>query len=272
MKMIFNGTWLPHGDLALSPHDRALGYGDGLFETIVCQRGELSGWASHMARLHAGMAALWMQPSAGFTPNFLASQARQLLQANELTGTARLRLQVWRAVGGLYTPTSSGINYLITAQACTTPSVSVKAKVQFYEAVRLHASPISAYKTCNALPYVLAGLAKTHANVADVILLDTDGNLAECVASNLFWLKDGIFYTPALSTGCVAGIRRAQILQRLRASGRRVVEGHFPKEAIMRADGAFCCNVAGMEWLGQVENYSFPIDAWDAATKEVADW
>jgi len=82
---------------------------------------------------------------------------------------------------------------------------------------------VSAFKTLNALPYVLAGNYRKQLGVDEVILLDTHGHLAECVASNLFWLKDGMLYTPSLNTGCIGGIIRQQFFR----SGYPLTEVYF---------------------------------------------
>ncbi len=256
--VVYNFALLPPEQLPTILNDRAFAYGDGLFETIIYDSGQIRFWPSHFRRLRAGMEALGLLPPEGFTVIALEEQMQQLLQANQLTGTARLRLQAWRKPGGWYTPASGEMNYLITAQECSPPQLSAKHQVFFYEDVRLPASAISAYKTCNALPYVLAGIAKSRANADDMILLDMGGHLSECIASNLFWWKEAIFYTPSLRAGCVAGVMREQLIQCIQEGGRVVREGLFGKEALWDADSVFCCNVAGIQWIQRVENHHFP--------------
>jgi 4-amino-4-deoxychorismate lyase len=256
--VVYNFALLPPEQLPIILNDRAFTYGDGLFETIIYNSGQIRFWPSHFRRLRSGMEALGLLLPEGFTMIALEEQMQQLLQANQLTRTARLRLQVWRKPGGWYTPASGEINYLITAQECSPPQLSAKQQVFFYEEVRLHASAISAYKTCNALPYVLAGIAKSRANADDMILLDMAGHLSECIASNLFWWKQDIFYTPSLQAGCVAGVMRERLIQYMQEEGRGVREGLFGKGALWDADGVFCCNVAGIQWIKQVGNHHFP--------------
>ncbi|MES2733499.1 MAG: aminotransferase class IV [Bacteroidota bacterium] len=272
MNIFFNTALVQQDHLNLALNDRAFSYGDGLFETLISLQGQLLFWPNHYQRLSAGMAALAMQPPEYFSAALLEKQMQQLLNANELTDTARLRIQVWRQAGGLYTPTTQAVNVLITAQACARPQVSVKRKALFYKDHRLHYSTISAYKTCNALPYVLAGIAKTQADAEEMILLDTNGYLAECVASNLFWIKDQVFYTPSLQSGCIAGIMRQQIIQRIQTRGLSVREGLFNKEMLLEADDAFCCNVAGIQWLAQIENKEFSEERRPAIEQWLFSW
>jgi len=204
------------------------------------------------------MEALSMAFPEEFTEQRLGNQISKLLSANQLNGWARIRLQVWRQAGGLYTPAVFEIHYVITAQASAPPTVSLKSKVFFYEDTRLFFSAISRFKTCNALPYVLAGIARQKAAAEEMILLDVFGNLAECIASNLFWVSDNTVYTPALQSGCIEGIMRKQLIHLFRQAGFSLVEGLYPKERLLGADSAFCCNVAGIQWLEQVEGHRFP--------------
>lgn len=257
MNIVFNRTLLRQDEIHLSPNDRAFCYGDGLFETVIYRNSQLAYWPDHFHRMSSGMSVLSMQAPEGFSAAEMENQIRQLLVANAHTDTARVRFQVWRQAGGLYTPRSAAVNYLITSQPGTPPKISVKARVLFYDAVPVSFSVLSRFKTCNALPYVLAGIAKTQAGADDMILLDGNGNVSECTASNLFWTRGNTVCTPSLLSGCIAGVMRTRLIQVLKAAGLAVEEGLFPREALLRADRIFCCNVAGIEWIRQVEQTPF---------------
>jgi 4-amino-4-deoxychorismate lyase len=258
MNIAFNSIFLKGDQLSLPLNDRAFCYGDGLFETLLCFKGQLLYWSDHFKRLKEGMEALSMAFPEEFTEQRLGNQITELLSINQLNGWARIRIQVWRQAGGLYTPTVREANYVITAQDSAPPTVSLKSKVFFYEDTRLFFSAMSRFKTCNALPYVLAGIARQKAASDEMILLDVFGHLAECIASNLFWVRENTVYTPALQSGCIEGIMRKQLIQHLRQAGFSLIEGLYPKETLLEADSAFCCNVAGIQWLEQVESHRFP--------------
>lgn len=260
MKAIFDFTavettqagWFPGGW-----HNRAFQYGDGLFETMVLQDGVIRFFADHFQRLTLGMQALDMVLPAGFTAGYLQNSIFQLAQTGGLGGNARLRLQVWRKPGGLYTPDSREAGFLLTAQPLVPPTVSVKENVVFYGDVRLVHSAISGFKTTSALPYVMAGIARKKAAADDAILLDVHGHVSECVASNLFWIKDGTVFTPGLESGCVAGIMRKNSIFRMRQTSVPVQEGLFTKADLLAADAVFCCNVAGIQLIKTIEGRIF---------------
>ena len=64
----------------------------------------------------------------------------------------------------------------------------------------------------SALPYVMAGIEKQNRGLDDLIILSTKDHVSECIASNIFWLRKGTIYTPSLRSGCIEGIRRAQLI------------------------------------------------------------
>ena len=245
MNLVYNSDVLAEADICLSPTDRAFQYGDGLFETIRYESGTVWFWPDHYDRLLRGMAALHLDVPASFSATYLHDIILDLLRRNDLSsGPARIKLQVWRQPGGLYTPTTQAVNWLLTARPGQPFTLTEKPRLALFHDVRLSASRVSPFKTLNALPYILAGLYRQQQDVDEVVLLDADGHLAECVASNLFWVKDGQLFTPSLDTGCIDGIIRRQLLRTHAAQ-----EGRFLPDVLDTASAVFCANVSGMQTL-----------------------
>ncbi|RRB11465.1 aminotransferase class IV [Larkinella knui] len=255
MNVVLNGDVLPEASVLLSPNDRAFQYGDGLFETIRYEKQEIQFWPHHYDRLIRGMTALSLQAPPQFDLTVLQAQIIELLRTNNLIDQpSRIKLQVWRQPGGLYTPTNFQTFYLITARSGPAFAITEKARVGFFDAIRLSPSPVSAYKTLNALPYVLAGIAKREQNADDMILLDAHGHMSECIASNLFWLRNDQLFTPSPDSGCIEGILRRQLLRLAPHHGLTVHEGLFLPAVLASADAVFCTNVTGIQWIRQLGN------------------
>ncbi|MEJ7663494.1 MAG: aminotransferase class IV [Hymenobacter sp.] len=64
------------------------------------------------------------------------------------------------------------------------------------------------------------------AGLAEIILYDAAGHVAEAGSAAIFWLKANVLYTPALGTGCVAGVR-----PRRRATGGPGGGPHYLRRA-----------------------------------------
>ncbi|CCH54821.1 branched-chain amino acid aminotransferase [Fibrisoma limi BUZ 3] len=243
MYLVYNSDIINQQTFNLLPDNRAFQYGDGLFETIRYESGRLWFWTDHLDRLTKGMATLQLSVPAARLDQ-LHEQTLDLIARNGLNSQpARIKIQVWRRPGGLYTPTSNGSEWLITAQPGQPFAITGKSHIGIYDGVRLSKSVVSEFKTLNALPYVLAGLHRQAHKLDDVILLSTDGSAAECVASNLFWFRNGTLVTPSLQTGCVNGIARRQLLRAFPDAQ----EGLFPPPLTEPIDVLFAANVMGIQ-------------------------
>lgn len=249
MFLAYNSDILAEADFRLPPGDRAFQYGDGLFETVRYEAGRLWFWPDHFDRLTTGMIALHLNQPQNFTVQTLHQLVLNLLRANGLSDQpARVKVQVWRQTGGLYTPATNAANLLITVRSGQPFAITRKTKIGIYDTFRVTPSPVSAFKTLNALPYILAGIYKQENGLDDVILLDAQGHLAECIASNLFWFRDEILYTPSLQTGCVNGIARRQVLRAF----SDVQEGLFLPAALDDTDAVFATNSTGILVFGEL--------------------
>ncbi|MCR6640748.1 MAG: aminotransferase class IV [Sporocytophaga sp.] len=254
-QLILNGEHYPvENNQLLSTTNRAFLYGDGIFETIKLQNKNLLFWDDHYNRMINGAKALFLDCSK-LSKDELKASIIKLAEENSLA-TARIRIQLWRSPGGLFTPADNSVQYLINATEFTT-APSVKRSCFFFEEVPLAYSYISRYKTCNALPYILASIKRKELEADEMILFNTDGFVSESTSSNIFWLKGETLCTPSLETGCIEGIVRKQILSYAKQHHIKVVEGQYFKEDLLHADFVFCTNTAGISQLACIEGKQF---------------
>ena len=242
---------------ALPLPNRGLAFGDGFFETLVYTAGHLRLAADHHARMQQAAAALYLTlPAPLATPEALETTLAGLAQANRLPA-ARLRLQLWRAGSGRYTPPTDACEWLATAEAFAADDSPI-IKADFARDNHSIYSPLSFCKGPQAWLYVRAAHERQQRGLDEIILCDAAGHIAEAGAAAIFWVKDDVLYTPGLETGCVAGVRRAQVLRAARAGGMACREGLFGQEALLAADVAFTANVASIRVLHTIRNNGFP--------------
>lgn len=267
MKAIYNSRILPEEEIDLHIRNRAFCYGDGLFETIVTGPERINLLPLHIARLSQACATLNLE--IPFNEQELEKEIGQLKTANELTGQLRIRVQVWREEGGLYEPCQNGSAYLITMAQNISPFYSNIRRLSVSQKAKLSWHALSFAKTMSALPYVLAGLERRQNSYDDLIICDGQGNMAECVASNIFWVKDKEVYTPDLSSGCVSGTMRQYLISRLERAGMAVQEVMQTPEQLSEADHLFLSNASGIQWVQSFEDktrYSDPRSLLEFAT------
>ena len=244
--LLLNNVLTPADALPLP--NRGLAFGDGFFETLVFAENYLRLAADHHARMQQAAAALYLAlPAALATAEALEATLARLARANQLPA-ARLRLQLWRAGGGRYTPTTDTAEWLATAEAFA-PQESPIATADF--ALETHSlySPLSFCKGPQAWLYVRAAHERQQRGLDEIILCDGAGHVAEAGAAAIFWVKNEVLFTPALATGCVAGVRRAQLLRAAKAAGVECREGLFSKHELLAAEAVFAANVASVRQI-----------------------
>jgi branched-chain amino acid aminotransferase len=252
--LLFNNDLLPTATLPLP--NRGLAFGDGFFETLIYSDNHLHLAADHTARMQQAAAALYLTlPAPLATANTLAATLARLAEANGLPA-ARLRVQLWRGGGGRYTPPTGAAEWLATAEPFV-PDDSPIGRADFAQETHSMYSPLSFCKGPQAWLYVRAAHERQQRGLDEIILCDAAGHVAEAGAAAIFWLKDGALYTPALASGCVAGVRRADVRRRARALGIRCEEGLFAAAAVLAAEVVFMANVAGVRAVRQVGTVAF---------------
>jgi branched-chain amino acid aminotransferase len=252
--LLLNNDLLPTAALPLP--NRGLAFGDGFFETLVFADGRLRYAPDHHARMRQAAAALYFTlPSPLATAEALETTLAGLAQASALPA-ARLRLQLWRAGGGRYTPPTAATEWLATAEAFATDEAPI-LKADFALATHSIPSPLSFCKGPQAWLYVRAAHERGQRGLDEIILCDAAGHVAEAGAAAIFWVKDGVLFTPSLASGCVAGVRRTQVLRAAQKAGVECREGLFLQEEMLAADAIFTANVAAIRVIHQIGSHSF---------------
>ncbi|WP_324678892.1 aminotransferase class IV [Hymenobacter sp. GOD-10R] len=255
MYVLLNGRLTAQQELTLALPNRGFYFNDGFFETLIWAEDAIRYGGHHVARMQCAAAVLGLElPETLRNLASLQGLFRSLLAANGLS-QARVRLQIWRGGSGLYTPESNTAEFLVTAQPFVLHAAPV-AQADFAETVRTHPSAWAFCKGPNALTYVLAGRERQRRGLDELLLLDPAGHVAEAGAAAIFWIRAGHLYTPALTTGCVAGVRRAHLLEVAQAHGIPCTEGLYQPSELLEAEAAFTANVAALRPLTWVAGVS----------------
>lgn len=250
----FNTNFVPEQEAVLTADNRAFRYGDGLFETMRWMDGDIRFLQHHVARLHEGMRMLKLEQTARFDAHFIRTRATELIRRNGLESQhVRVRLQVYRDGGGLYSPQRNNACYIMSVSKLDPDDVKhrkIGLIVDVYSDFKKPYSELSKLKSSNALVYVMAGLYRTKNGLDDVLLLNQDGFLCESLSSNVFIWYDKRLYTPAISEGCIDGVMRKVVIDMALDSGMEVIEAQISPDILTEADEIFHTNaIHGVQWV-----------------------
>ncbi len=238
----FNGNVVSEATVSLQ--NRALNYGDALFETCKVVNGKILFWEDHYFRLMASMRMLRMEIPMAFTMEFLEAEIIKLLQTQNETAF-RIKLLVFRNDGGFFEPKTHQVSYFITAQALTEATFEPKTNytVDLFKDYYTNTSLINTLKTTNKLVNVLASIYAKENTLDTCLLINDNKNITEAIAANLFLLKDNIIKTPPLTSGCLKGVMRKQLINLINSDKSLVlVEGDISPFDLQKADELFLTN------------------------------
>lgn len=238
----FNNRYIPATTFAVNSGNRAFKYGDALFETLLIINKKTPLLNYNLQRLKKGMLLLGINfPDAWnivFFEDIIASLTNELNLEN-----GRCKITVWRDGGGLYKPEINDAALLIEITPITSPVLSFVQKdlrLGVYDDYPKMIHPLSACKTANALPYVLAAKFAAENQFDDVLLLNTDDLIADAISSNIVIVKNNSFYTTTTMNGGVEDAHATIYLRSCRRSGYR-----NKQDAYDRRGGFKCrCRVA----------------------------
>lgn len=226
--------------------NRAMNFGDGLFETMVFDRDHIRFFNHHIARLKHGMEILNLDRRC---IDFEGLES--FLNRNCLGQKLRVRWNVFRSGTGKYTPQSSEpVQTLQISPFISAPQVKKAAFISVK--IRLFPTVWCGFKTLNSLPYILANQERLDAKMDEVVILDHRGFLSEAGSSNLFWRKGEEYFTPSLDCSCLNGVSRKVILEELIKHELQIQVGDFFPAELQSADQVWVSNVTGISYLSQI--------------------
>lgn len=235
--------WLVNGlpDGSLSPQDRGLTYGDGLFETIALRGGDFRLLDFHLERLQAGCERLGIETPAA---DLLKAELKQVA-TDCASGTGKI----------IITRGCGPRGYRAPAQARATRLVGLfpadsRALLTWRDGIRVRwcRTPVAenptlaGLKTLNRLEQVLARSEWEGDAIAEGLMSTPRGHVIGGTMSNLFMVDDGQIMTPDLSRCGIRGVMRRLILEVAAELGISAVEQSIDSEQLRAADEIFLSN------------------------------
>jgi len=230
VKVWLDGELLDEAAARISVRDHGLTVGDGVFETMKVVDGQPFALGRHLARLRTSGERLGL---AVPDVELLKAGVKALIGAHRRGDVARLRITVTGGPGPAGTERGdSGPTVLIVGGPLKQWGGS--AVVATAPWARNERSATAGAKTTSYAENVVALAWARRQGADEALFLDTRGNVSEGTGSNVFLVVDGTLATPALTTGCLAGVTRALVIHWCGA-----VEAELPASVLQHASEVF---------------------------------
>ncbi|MGI9532574.1 aminotransferase class IV [Lutimonas sp.] len=210
-----NGNIIKSEEIQLDQQNRAFKYGDGIFDTLKFESGQINFVEDHYFRLMSSMRMLRMKIPMDFTLEYYIKQIKLTLMANDLNDSGRIRVDVFRKSGGLYTPETNEIEYVIQVGEIRDRDQN-SIEIELFKDFPLASGLLSTIKTNNRIINVLGSVFAKENNYQNCMLLNEKKELVEALNANVFLIKGNDVLTPSLETGCINGIIRKKLIEMLK--------------------------------------------------------
>jgi 4-amino-4-deoxychorismate lyase len=246
MKLLFNGRLTDSKETVISAFDHGFLYGMGLFETFRTYNGLPWLLDRHATRLTKGCEMLGIQ----YVPDMrqMEDAVVTLLKANGLMD-GYIRWSVSAGEGAVGLPGDiydkpNEIGY-VKELAADHPATRKGKTLRLLKLPR--STPEGAFRL-KSFHYMNNIVAKRELNGSGAglgtegLFLNGEGHVVEGMVSNVFWVTDGVLYTPSAQTGLLEGITREYVLEMAADQSIPVKEGLYGWQDLIRADEAFLTN------------------------------
>ncbi|HIA72400.1 MAG TPA: branched-chain-amino-acid transaminase [Phycisphaerales bacterium] len=243
-----DGQFIESTDATVSVFDHGLLYGDGCFEGIRIYNGRILKLRSHIVRMFESASAIRLQP--GYSIDEIEEKVRETVKINNQKD-GYIRLVFTRGKGTL------GLNPFLCPEATVfviVESIKLYPEEMYEDGMsiivakrpRVPAECLDPkVKSLNYLNNILAKIEAIDAGVLEALMLNIDGEVAECTGDNIFIIKDGVISTPPTSSGILHGITRRLVMEDIApAIGLTVQERTIKLDEVLGADEVFLTGTA----------------------------
>lgn len=254
----FNGELLFEENVKLSPENRGFKYGDAIFETIKVSNNRVIFWEDHYFRLMSSMRMLRMKIPMEFTLEFLEQEILKTVAVQDAAISFRVRLNVYRKDGGLYTPKTNKIDYFIDAKANTYATKDIYT-VDIFKDFYNYSGLLSTIKTNNRMVNTLASIYAKENELDNCVLINENKGVVEVANANIFILKGNVVKTPAYTEGCIKGVIRTKVIEIItKNEDFTIEETTISPFEIQKADEVFITNaIMGIQAVTNYKKKTF---------------
>ena len=261
-----NGAFL-HPELASANlYSQTMHYGNGVFEGIRSYKtkegAKIFKAEAHYERLKYGAEVMGIP--CPYSVEELVAITYQLLDKNQLEDAYIRPIITTGANMSLLTAEESSLTIQCWEWGKYMGDKLLKVKTSRFERPNPKSCFVEAKVTGHYTNSILSTNEAKNEGYDESLLLDMNGNVAECSGANIFMEKDGKLYTPKRGH-IMPGITRTTIMEICDEEGISVEETEFTLDELKQADSAFFTGTAAeVVGLASLDEYVFPL-SWEAS-------
>jgi len=263
-KIWMDGKLVNWNDATVHVLTHALHYGSGVFEGIRAYKTE-QGTAvfrlkDHVDRLFNSAKILRMD--IPYNKEEITKAIKETIKVNKLD-SCYIRPLVYRGFKKLgLNPFTCPVKVMIAAWEWgaylgeEALANGIKAIISSWQRSHINSTSAKAKICGNYINSIFANMEASEAGVEEAILLDSNGYVAEGPGENIFWVKDGIVFTPPL-TSVLEGITRKTVIKIASDMNFKIKEEFIARDVLYLADEAFFAgSAAELTPIREIDHHS----------------
>lgn len=244
-----NGALVPRGEAKVSIFDAGFVLGDGVWEGFRLHKGTLVFADAHLDRLFWGAKEIALD--IGMTRAEVRAALKTTLDANAMTDGVHVRLMVTRGPKKTVNQdprNAAGKPTVVIVAEHKVPAPSIVTRGLALATSSIRCTPASMFdmrlNSHSRLNLIRALIEVMDKGADEALMLDPDGYVSSCNATNFFFVRGSRIYT---STGafCFNGVTRANVIALAQANGIAIELGNFTLHDLREADEAFVTGTFG---------------------------
>ena len=244
VKVWINGALLPRDKAVVSVFDGGFIAGDGVWEGFRLVKGNLLFGAEHLDRLFAGARAIDLD--IGLSPTQIRAAIAATCGANRMHDGVHIRLMVTRGLKS--TPSQDPRQAIGPATVVVVAEHKLPSPALYATGLALLTSTFRCTRadqfdmrlnSHSRLNLIMALIQAYKSGADEALMLDDQGFVSSCNATNFFFVRNGEVYTSTGQT-CFNGITRAKVIGLCQTHGIRVHRGNHTLLDVYNAEEAFC--------------------------------
>ena len=233
-----NGDYMPDHEAKISIFDRAVNFGDAIYDVAGVLDGKLIDFEHHMQRYFSSLQKLKID--SPLTQDEILKAFRRLVELNHVT-EGLVYMQVTRGVAERDFVWPQGIkpNIFMFTQAKQDEENEAGRN-----GIKLASVPDIRWarrdvKSVNLLAQVLSKQAAHEAGADEALMVDVDGYVTECGCTSFFMVRGDEILTRPLTNDILPGVTRRAIIALCETNDLKLNETRFTLQQAIDADEAF---------------------------------
>lgn len=243
-----NGNMVPRSEAKVSVFDAGFGMGDGVWEGVRLHKGKFLFLDAHLDRLYAGAKAIMLD--IGPREKIIAA-LKKTVETNKMETGVHIRLMITRGLKKTINQdprNALGKPTVVVLADYKEPAPEIVTRGLKLATSRIRTTPPNMFdmrlNSHSRLNFITAMIDVIDTGADEALMLDPQGFVASCNATNFFFVREGVLCT-SRGEFCFNGITRGNVIELARGNGVPLQIENFTLDDVAQSGEAFVTGTFG---------------------------